>query len=260
MYRVIAIVCGGLALAACSSTSDWMNLDALKPAPIMDTVRFESTPPGADAKTSNGQTCRTPCALALPTNAPLTVAFSLNGYQPEFGRYRTGFLRLRSAGIAAQPGDGRVDACAAAAQGAEETSAQDEEDSRRQACGEAKPKAKPKTSTAPAPARRGRRRRSKRPRLGRLRLRQGSNARPAFGIDRTAAIMRSAGTRLRRVGWTLWPLSATIPISEGRRPPRKDRIWLRPTAYPHLRSIAPASARARWSTRFVAPSPICASR
>src|SRR5487761_2647182 len=83
MYRVTAIVCGGLALAACSSTPDWMNLDALKPAPIMDTVRFESTPPGADAKTSNGQTCRTPCALALPTAAPLTVVFSLNGYQPE---------------------------------------------------------------------------------------------------------------------------------------------------------------------------------
>jgi hypothetical protein len=79
MYRVIAIVCGGLALAACSS----INLDALKPAPILDTVRFESTPPGAEAKTSNGQTCRTPCALPLPTNAPLTVVFSLNGYQPE---------------------------------------------------------------------------------------------------------------------------------------------------------------------------------
>jgi hypothetical protein len=49
----------------------------------MDTVRFESTPPGADAKVSNGQTCRTPCALALPASAPLTVTFTLNGYQPE---------------------------------------------------------------------------------------------------------------------------------------------------------------------------------
>jgi hypothetical protein len=83
MYRVIAIVCGGLALAACSSTPEWMNLDGLKPAPVLDTVRFESTPPGADAKVSNGQTCRTPCALALPSNAPLTVTFTLNGYLPE---------------------------------------------------------------------------------------------------------------------------------------------------------------------------------
>mgnify|MGYP001607017184 CR=1 FL=1 len=77
------IVSGALALAACSSTPDWMNLDALKPAPIMDTVRFESEPSGAEAKTSNGQTCRTPCALALPVNSPMTVTFSLNGYLPE---------------------------------------------------------------------------------------------------------------------------------------------------------------------------------
>ena len=83
MYRVIAIVIGGLALAACSSTPDWMNFDALKPAPPKDTVRFESEPPGADAKTSDGQTCRTPCALAVPSSGPITVTFALNGYQPE---------------------------------------------------------------------------------------------------------------------------------------------------------------------------------
>src|SRR5882757_6249897 len=83
MYRVLVIVGGALALAACSSTPDWLSLDALKPQPLMDTVRFESEPPGAEAKTSNGQTCRTPCALALPVNSPLTVTFSLNGYLPE---------------------------------------------------------------------------------------------------------------------------------------------------------------------------------
>jgi hypothetical protein len=49
----------------------------------MDPGRFESEPSGAEAKTSNGQTCRTPCALALPVNAPMTVTFTLNGYQPE---------------------------------------------------------------------------------------------------------------------------------------------------------------------------------
>jgi outer membrane biosynthesis protein TonB len=83
MYRVIAIVLGGLALAACSSTPDWMSLDALKPAPVKDTVRFESDPPGAEAKTSDGQVCRTPCALAVPTGGPLTVTFALNGYEPD---------------------------------------------------------------------------------------------------------------------------------------------------------------------------------
>lgn len=79
MYRVIAITIGAFSLAACSST----NLDALKPAPSVDSVQFESQPPGAEAKVSNGQTCTTPCALALPTDAPLTVTFSLNGYNPD---------------------------------------------------------------------------------------------------------------------------------------------------------------------------------
>jgi hypothetical protein len=60
-----------------------MSLDGLKPSQMMDTVRFESEPPGAEAKTSTGQTCRTPCALALPVNAPVTVTFTLAGYQPE---------------------------------------------------------------------------------------------------------------------------------------------------------------------------------
>jgi len=83
MYRVFAIVVGGLALAACTSSPSWMNLDALKPTPITDTVRFESEPPGADAKVSNGQACKTPCSLSLPANVAYTVVFSLNGYQPE---------------------------------------------------------------------------------------------------------------------------------------------------------------------------------
>ncbi len=61
---------------------DWMTIDALKPAPAMDTVRFESVPPGAEAKTSNEQSCRTPCALALPANSTMMVTFTLNGYEP----------------------------------------------------------------------------------------------------------------------------------------------------------------------------------
>jgi hypothetical protein len=81
MYRVIVIIGGALTLAACSSTPDWLS--TFKPTPVLDTVRFESTPPGADAKTSNGQSCRTPCALALPTDAPLSVTFTLNGYLPD---------------------------------------------------------------------------------------------------------------------------------------------------------------------------------
>ena len=86
MYRVFAIVGGALALAACSSSPDWMSFGGLKSGPMLDTVSFESEPPGAEAKTSNGQTCRTPCSLALPVEAPLTVTFTLNGYASEFER------------------------------------------------------------------------------------------------------------------------------------------------------------------------------
>lgn len=83
MYRVLAILGGALALAACSSTPDWMSLDAIKPGPSLDTVSFESEPPGAEAKVSNGQTCRTPCSLALPIDSTTSVTFTLNGYLPE---------------------------------------------------------------------------------------------------------------------------------------------------------------------------------
>jgi len=83
MYRVLAIIGGALTLAACSSTSELGNLDFLKSGPMLDTVRFESEPPGADAKTSNGQTCKTPCALALPVDQPMTVTFTLPGYETQ---------------------------------------------------------------------------------------------------------------------------------------------------------------------------------
>lgn len=86
MKRVLVIVGCAFTLAACSSSSDWASMDALKSGPSLDTVSLESEPPGAEAKASNGQTCRTPCSLALPVDAASSVTFSLNGYQPETER------------------------------------------------------------------------------------------------------------------------------------------------------------------------------
>jgi hypothetical protein len=85
-YRAFAIIGCAFALAACSSSSDWASLDAFKSGASLDTVSLESEPPGAEAKASNGQTCRTPCALALPVDANSSVTFTLNGYQPETER------------------------------------------------------------------------------------------------------------------------------------------------------------------------------
>jgi hypothetical protein len=73
---------GGLLLAACSSTPDWMNLDAFKPAPITEAVQFETEPAGATATLSTGQNCMTPCSLTMPVDKPFSVTFTLTGYQP----------------------------------------------------------------------------------------------------------------------------------------------------------------------------------
>src|SRR5436305_7654411 len=83
MKRVIAIAACGLSLAACSSMPSWMQFDVLsKSAPSTTSMQFESEPAGAEARTSLGQSCRTPCSLAVSANE-FTVTFALAGYQPQ---------------------------------------------------------------------------------------------------------------------------------------------------------------------------------
>ena len=82
MYRVITILAGSLTLAACSSTPSWMNFDMLKPEPIKDSVTLETSPPGAVARAASGETCTTPCSLALAANAANSVTFTLAGHAP----------------------------------------------------------------------------------------------------------------------------------------------------------------------------------
>lgn len=82
MYRVLFVLSGGLLLGACSSTPEWMSLDALKPAPITQALQFESEPAGATATLSTGQNCKTPCSISVPADKPLSVTFTLAGYQP----------------------------------------------------------------------------------------------------------------------------------------------------------------------------------
>jgi hypothetical protein len=89
MFRVrlivsVASVAMAAALAGCSGSSlsmpDWMSFS--KSPPPLQTVQFESQPPGADVRTAQGQTCQTPCALALPPETQ-AVAFAKNGYLPQ---------------------------------------------------------------------------------------------------------------------------------------------------------------------------------
>jgi len=79
MRRVIVIAVTGLGLAGCSS----LNLDYFKSAPPTVQVQLESTPPGADARTSIGPGCKTPCSVTItaPDNG-FSVSYSLPRFQP----------------------------------------------------------------------------------------------------------------------------------------------------------------------------------
>jgi PEGA domain len=81
MSRVIAVVACGLMLAACSATMP--SLDFLKSAPQSETLAIASEPPGAEAKTSLGQSCRTPCQLSVQPGSEFSVTLALSGYQSQ---------------------------------------------------------------------------------------------------------------------------------------------------------------------------------
>jgi hypothetical protein len=83
MSRVIAIAACGLLLSACSGWLPSFDMTAaFKSAPPTEPIYIETDPPGADARTSVGATCHTPCTLGLPmSNGSVTVA--MNGYMPQ---------------------------------------------------------------------------------------------------------------------------------------------------------------------------------
>jgi hypothetical protein len=79
MRRIIAIAVAGAGLAGCSS----LSLDSFKPAPLMVKVALESAPPGADATTSLGPACKTPCSIDVPApDAGFSVTFASPKFQP----------------------------------------------------------------------------------------------------------------------------------------------------------------------------------
>ena len=77
MSRVFGILAFGVALAGCTASGDLM-----KTATPTVPLQFESDPPGAEVKTSGGQSCRTPCALAVPA-ADMQATYALTGFQPQ---------------------------------------------------------------------------------------------------------------------------------------------------------------------------------
>src|SRR5271157_5490036 len=79
MNRVILVAVCAFSLAACS-----VSLPSfLSSSPLTEPLRFESKPVGANVKTSSGQTCRTPCELAVQVTPEMSVTFAHDGYQPQ---------------------------------------------------------------------------------------------------------------------------------------------------------------------------------
>jgi hypothetical protein len=81
MSRVIAVALCGFSLAACSSSLP--SFDIFRGGPASEQLRIESEPPGADAKTSQGQTCRTPCELTVAAEGEIAITVAMNGFQPQ---------------------------------------------------------------------------------------------------------------------------------------------------------------------------------
>ena len=80
MTRVAVAIAVSLALAGCGS----LNTSGLMPDlgggyPI----KLESDPVGAEARTSLGPSCRTPCTVAVPARGEFTVTFALAGYEAQ---------------------------------------------------------------------------------------------------------------------------------------------------------------------------------
>lgn len=79
MRRVIAIAVAGASLAGCSS----LSFDGFKATPTAVPLQVDSTPQGAEARTSLGQSCRTPCTLQVPApDAGFDVTFTLDRFMP----------------------------------------------------------------------------------------------------------------------------------------------------------------------------------
>ena len=79
MRRGIAIAATGLTLAGCSSFS----FDAFRSTPPTVQLQLDSVPSGADALTSLGPGCKTPCSVAVPVaDAGFSVTYTLDKFQP----------------------------------------------------------------------------------------------------------------------------------------------------------------------------------
>ena len=74
---VVVAAAVGVSLTGCSSA-----LSSNSSSEQLQTLKFESDPQGADVRTTQGQTCKTPCELKVPSHEqPVTI--TKNNYVPQ---------------------------------------------------------------------------------------------------------------------------------------------------------------------------------
>jgi hypothetical protein len=93
MMRLAVILAAIAAVAGCSSLPGGGFLPG-GGYPI----NLESDPPGAEARTSLGQACRTPCTVTVPGRDDFTVTFALAGYETQM----VPVTLLRSGGLGSE--------------------------------------------------------------------------------------------------------------------------------------------------------------
>src|SRR5262249_4512323 len=80
MRRAAVAIAASLALAGCGSPRAGTLMPDLGGG---YPIKLESDPAGAEARTSVGPSCRTPCTVAVPARGEFTVTFALAGYEPQ---------------------------------------------------------------------------------------------------------------------------------------------------------------------------------
>src|SRR5450432_3522974 len=79
MRRLIYVAASGIMLGGCSGSMPSLRSFGVSTGP--EQVRIESEPAGAEARSSEGPTCQTPCEFAMPPGSDFVVTVVMNGYQ-----------------------------------------------------------------------------------------------------------------------------------------------------------------------------------
>lgn len=90
MLRLLAIMCAALALAGCATVTRGTT----------NQIQITSEPVGAQARTSLGHVCQTPCTLSVNRKDEFTVVFTMDGYQQQEIQVKTQIAGAGAAGFA----------------------------------------------------------------------------------------------------------------------------------------------------------------